>query len=167
MELSSFLTASFWIKGSTVAVRILPCLFVDRCLILRFYVGLNQGNDSSPRKAWQQMSSSAALLYRHWGLSLHLPNKVYSKILISSILPCATPISQGAKWNLPESYPKSSPLLTFRFPTAITGLWLLSKCHWSRFITEFFNHILTFQFLLSEAWRFVSTNYLQCWQTGP
>ena len=28
-KFSSFLTASFLIKGSTVAVRILPCLFVD------------------------------------------------------------------------------------------------------------------------------------------
>lgn len=42
------------------------------------------------------------VLSRHGGISLHLwtspnPNKVDSFTLISSILPCATPISPGAK----------------------------------------------------------------------
>ena len=34
---SSFLTASFLIKGSTVAVRILPCLFVDVMVVASFF----------------------------------------------------------------------------------------------------------------------------------
>lgn len=75
-------------------------------MILLFYL------ISSRSLATNLSLSSAALLSRHGGISLHLwtspnPNKVYSWILISSILPCATPISPGAKLSArPYSYKK-------------------------------------------------------------
>lgn len=127
-KFSSFLTASFLIKGSTVAVRILPCLFVDVMvvassffytltttfspgMILLFY------SISSRSLATNLSLSSAALLSRHGGISLHLwtspnPNKVYSWILISSILPCATPISPGAKLSAPTPIKERQAALT-------------------------------------------------------
>nr|QWQ49877.1 hypothetical protein [Zelkova schneideriana] len=80
---SSFLTASFLIKGSTVAVRILPCLFVDVMVVASsfFYTlttTLSPGMIllfyffSSRSLATNLSLSSAALLSRHGGISLHL-----------------------------------------------------------------------------------------------
>ena len=82
-KFSSFLTASFLIKGSTVAVRILPCLFVDVMVVASsfFYTlttTLSPGMIllfyffSSRSLATNLSLSSAALLSRHGGISLHL-----------------------------------------------------------------------------------------------
>uniref|UniRef100_A0A2N9FRH9 Reverse transcriptase Ty1/copia-type domain-containing protein n=1 Tax=Fagus sylvatica TaxID=28930 RepID=A0A2N9FRH9_FAGSY len=86
-KFSSFLTASFLIKGSTVAVRILPCLFVDVMvvassffytltttfspgMILLFY------SISSRSLATNLSLSSAALLSRHGGAKLSAPTPI-------------------------------------------------------------------------------------------
>jgi hypothetical protein len=103
-KFSSFLTASFFIKGSTVAVRILPCLFVDVMVVASsFFYTLTTTFSPGMILLFYSISSryyyrlalvlrslatnlslsSAALLSRHGGISLHLwtspnPNKVYS-----------------------------------------------------------------------------------------
>ncbi|KAL5798340.1 hypothetical protein ACOSQ2_003160 [Xanthoceras sorbifolium] len=82
-KFSSFLTASFLIKGSTVAVRILPCLFVDVMVVASsfFYTLTTTFSPGmillfysiSSRSLETNLSlSSAALLSRHGGISLHL-----------------------------------------------------------------------------------------------
>lgn len=103
-KFSSFLTASFLRKGSTVAVRILPSLFVDVMVVASsfFYTLTTTFSPGmillfysiSSRSLTTNLSlSSAALLSRHGGISLHLwtspnPNKVYSVISFLSRLSC-------------------------------------------------------------------------------
>ena len=115
-KFSSFLTASFLIKGSTVAVRILPSLFVDVMAVASsFFYTLT--TTFSPGMIFLFNSISSRSLATHFiclfhplhyflgmevsrstsGLRLTYRNRIW----ISSILPCATPISPGAKLSAP------------------------------------------------------------------
>lgn len=122
-------------------MRILPCLFVDVMVVASsfFYTLTTTFSPGmillfysiSSRSLETNLSlSSAALLSRHGGISLRLwtspnPNKVYSLILISSILPCATPISISRCQAIrPYSYKKKAGCPDDRRST-------LGFCSWS------------------------------------